>query len=126
MSLDVASTRKIAVVLGLAAAIYFGVHVWFVVSGALALDSENRAQLLDESAPTLAYWTLFIVAGAALAALAQRFHTFKVSTRRAVIVAMAILGVLAGSVAEWWTSLYYLVPALALALSRQGTASPEH
>jgi hypothetical protein len=115
-------TRRWSALILAFAVLYFGVHLWFLVAAAASLNNTDRADFFSEARDSMAYWSLFCLLGIAFAATALRFERLTTLSQRVVLVACAATGVLVGSIAEWWTSLYFVFPAVFLALSHQQAA----
>ncbi len=99
------------------AAIYFAVSLGFILRALFNLDNPDRAAFLDLARESIGYWSSFCVLALVLAVFVFRFNSHSTPTKRAVVVACAISGAAAGIVAEWWIGLFFVLPAIFLALS---------
>ena len=122
MHLKPKSTSIAAAVVYIAIALFCGVSLWLVLSAALALDNANRDAVVSEMLPTLWAWVVVCVLGAMFAVLSLRFGRFSTSAQRFVLVASCIVGGIVGIWLEWWQSLYFVLPAVALAFAFRGVA----
>jgi len=99
------------------AAIYFAWSLGFILKALLNLDRPDRAAFLDLARESIGYWSSFCVLALVLAVFVFRFNYHGTPTKRAVVVVCAIRGAAAGVVAAWWTCLFFVLPAILLALS---------
>ena len=99
------------------AAIYFACSLGFILSALFNLDSPDRAAFLDLARESIGYWSSFCVLALVLAVFVFRFNHHSTPTKRAVVVVCAISGVAVGIVAEWWVGLFFVLPAIFLAVS---------
>jgi hypothetical protein len=113
------STRGWSAGLLATAAVYFGIHLWFLLSALFTLDNSSRSMFWDQVRESITYWFVFVVAGIALAFFAMRFNILSIGAQRTVLAVCVVTGVTAGLVAEWWTSLYFFFPVVFLALSHR-------
>jgi hypothetical protein len=117
MDLNPRSTRWMCAALLAMAAIYFAFSLGFVLRALFNLDNSDRAAFLDIARESIGYWSAFCVFALVLAFFAFRFDYQSTSTKRAVVVVCAITGAAAGLLAEWWVSLFFVLPAIFLALT---------
>src|SRR5450755_1839568 len=113
------STRRWSAGLLATAAVYFGIHLWFLLSALFTLDTSNRSMFWNQARESITYWFVFVVSGISLAFFAIRFNSLTVGAQRTVLAVCLIIGVTTGLVAEWWTSLYFFFPVVFLALSHR-------
>lgn len=111
------STRWVCTALLVLAAIYFAVSLGFILRALFNLDNPDRAAFLDLARESIGYWSSFCVLALVLAVFVFRFNSHSTPTKRAVVVACAISGAAAGIVAEWWVCLFFVLPAIFLAVS---------
>jgi hypothetical protein len=110
------SSIAAAIVYG-AAAVLSAASLWFVVSGAFRLDDTNRNAVLSDMRTALVVWVLLCGFGITFATLALRFARLSIPLRRVVLFASCGVALIAGAWLEWWQSLYFLFPAVVLALA---------
>jgi hypothetical protein len=110
-------TRRVCAAVLVMAAIYFASSLGLILIALFNLDSPDRAAFLDLARESIGYWSSFCVLALVLAVFVFRFNSHSTPTKRAVVVVCAISGVAAGMVAEWWTCLFFVLPAVFLALS---------
>ena len=115
--------RVVAALLYAAGGAFSFASLWLVLSEAFGFDEANRDFLLLEMRPVLLTWLLVCGAGAVFAVLAFRFATLSASARRATLVTSCVVAAVAGFWLEWWQSLYFLVPAVLLALAFRRAAN---
>jgi hypothetical protein len=111
------ATRWMCAVLLVVAAIYFACSLGLILSALFKLDSPDRATFLDLARESIGYWSSFCVLALVLAFFVFRFNYHSTPTKRAVVVVCAISGAAASIVAEWWICLFFVLPAIFLALS---------
>src|SRR5262245_19315272 len=116
------STRRWAALLLATGAVYFGAHVLAAATGVSNLCFSDRAAFIDSLFGSMGSWLLVCVAGVVLAILAWRYERLDGAMRRTMLLACVIAGSVAG-VIEWWSAIYFLFPALFLAMAH---AEPAH
>src|SRR3982074_3741711 len=95
------STRMWSAALLATAAVYFGIHLWFLLSALFTLDSSNRSLLWDQAHGSIMYWLVLVMSGIAVAFFVMRFNILSIGARRTVLAVCVAIGVTAGLVAEW-------------------------
>ena len=115
-----ASTRKLSALLLVFAATYFGVHLWIVLTA--LINDTDRTVFLDMAGESITYWSVFCVLGVVLGAFALRYERLSIWMQRAGLISAGCAGLVAGYLAEWWTSLYFLLPAIFLPLAHRRAA----
>jgi hypothetical protein len=93
-----------------------------LLSPVSAMGADDRTPFLREAREAIVYWSLFFIAGFGLAVLALLFGRFGVLAQRASLAGFVLVGLAVGSVSEWWTSLYFFVPAILLFMAHRRAA----
>jgi hypothetical protein len=122
MHLEPRQSSIIAAIVYGAAAVYSAAGLWFVLSSAFRLDDANRNALLTDAHSMLLAWALVCGMGIFFVIFALRFPRLSISLRRVMLVASCGVALIAGTWLEWWQFLYFLFPALVLAIAFRGPA----
>jgi hypothetical protein len=122
MHFEPRQSSVLAAVVYSAAAILSAASLWFVLSSAFSFDDAIRNALLSGMRSLLVGWAFVCALGIIFAGLALRFVRLSIPLQRATLLASCGAAVVAGMWLEWWQSLYFLFPALVLALAFRGTA----
>ena|SRR5437763_2048734 len=122
MGLAPLSARRLSALLLGFGAVYFAVHLWFVLSASFNVQGPDRVAFLDMAGESIAYWSLFCLSGVVLGYFAVRYAALGLLARCAVLLSSAGVGLAVALLAEWWASTYFLVPALFLALAHRQLA----
>jgi hypothetical protein len=117
MHFEPRQSRALAAFLYGVAVVVAAASFWFVLSSAFELDPANRNRVLIEMRPVLFTWVVVCCAGVLFSVLSLRFATLSVTLQRGMLAASLVVAAAAGVWLEWWHSLYFLLPALVLALA---------